>query len=301
MKPKKSGCFSTKVDVALAEKLKTDLEDQGFKICKPPYTLFSALKKGVTCTLYKSGSLTVQGKDKDAFIEFYLEPEVLKNFSYTHPLAHVDMTPRIGSDEAGKGDFFGPLCVASLYADAEGIKKLSQLGVRDSKRLSDESIKKVGSEIKRHFRHYIFKLGPEKYNELYSKFNNLNRMLAWMHTVSIEHVYKNTGCTKVIVDQFAKEHVLESMFEQKGLEPDLEQKVRAEEDVVVAAASILARMTFVEEMDKLSNALSMHLPKGASRLVVDAGKKILARYDSDMLDKVSKMHFKTRQEIMNLS
>jgi len=301
MNAKKPSCFSTKIDVSLADKIRRDLESMGFQMCKPAYTIFSALKKGVSCTLYESGSLTVQGKEKDEFIEFYLEPQILKTFVYTNPMAHVDTTPHIGVDEAGKGDFFGPLCVVALYADKEGIEKLISMGVKDSKRFSDPKILKLGDEIKKHFRHHLFVLRPEKYNELYSKFKNLNRMLAWMHVSSIENLYEKTGCKNVIIDQFAKEHVVESILKQKNLELDLVQRVRGEEDVVVAAASILARKAFVEEMDKLTDAVSLALPKGASRMVIDAGKKVIAKYDLDMLDKVSKAHFKTRNEILGSS
>ncbi len=145
----KSSCFTAKIDIKLASKLEEDLKGQGFELSKPPYTIFSAKKKGVSCTLYESGSLTVQGSEMEAFIEFYLEPEILREFRFSHPEAHLDLTPHIGMDEAGKGDFFGPLCIASVYADGEGIKKLQQMGVRDSKRISDESIHKLAKGIKR--------------------------------------------------------------------------------------------------------------------------------------------------------
>src|SRR5580693_626798 len=106
--------FVATIDLALADKLREDLVGQGFELTKPPYTLFSAQKTGVSCTLYTSGKLTVQGKGKDEFIAFYLEPEILKKLAYTHPELGVDMTARIGIDEAGKGDFFGPLCIAGV-------------------------------------------------------------------------------------------------------------------------------------------------------------------------------------------
>src|SRR5437899_709139 len=119
----KPACFSTKIDLSLKEKLQSDLESQGFEISHPPYTLFSAKKKGISCTLYESGSLTVQGKDKEEFIEFYLEPEILKEFKFSNPEVHLDLTDRMGLDEAGKGDFFGPLCIAAVFANGEMIKE----------------------------------------------------------------------------------------------------------------------------------------------------------------------------------
>ena len=112
----KSPCFVATIDVALEEKLRSDLTEQGFVLTHPLHTLFAAQKKGVSCTLYESGKLTVQGKDKDDFIAFYLEPEILQSFAYIHPTANIDLTARIGIDQAGKGDFFGPLCIAGVQA-----------------------------------------------------------------------------------------------------------------------------------------------------------------------------------------
>lgn len=298
-KSKKPACFSTKIDVKLAEKLKQDLYQQGFKLCQPPYTIFSAVKKGVTCTLYESGSLVVQGKDKEEFIEFYLEPEILENFSYTHPLVHIDKTARIGIDEAGKGDFFGSLCTAGLYADEKGIEKLVELGVKDSKRFSDKKILSLAEQIEKTFVFTVIKIGPEKYNELYEKFGNLNHLLAWCHVTAIQNLNQKTQCRKVIIDQFAGEHLVERFVKQKHLDIDLEQRVRGEEDVVVAGASILARSTFLKELEKQSKAIGHKLPKGAGSVVIETGKKIIAKFNTEMLDKISKKHFKTREEILN--
>lgn len=114
--------FVALVDLVLAPKLEEDLKPQGFKLTKPPYTLFSAHKPGVSCTLYTSGKITVQGKEKDEFITFYLEPEILKNIAYSYPEVGVDLTPHIGADEAGKGDFFGPLCTSAFFAGQQLLK-----------------------------------------------------------------------------------------------------------------------------------------------------------------------------------
>jgi len=173
----KKACFVAQIDLSLKEKLQNDLLDQGFKLTTPPYTLFSAQKKGVSCTLYTSGKLTVQGKDKEDFIHFYLEPEILKSLAYSHPEIEIDMTPRIGIDEAGKGDFFGPLCIAGVYGDEKMIKELLTIGVKDSKTISDKNILLLKSKIQRICPHAIVRLPPKKYNELYSNFRNLNRLL----------------------------------------------------------------------------------------------------------------------------
>lgn len=293
----KPACFTTKIDLNLAEKLENDLIDQGFQITRPPYTVFSAKKVGISCTLYQSGSLTVQGKEMQPFIEFYLEPEILKKFQFSHPEAHLELTPRIGMDEAGKGDFFGPLCVASLYADSEGIKNLSQLGVRDSKRLSDDAVKKLAAKIRPAYTYTVIRLFPKKYNELHDKFKNLNRLLAWAHAAALEDVIRKTNCRDAILDQFADKHVMETSLRQKKIDVRLQQKVRGEADVVVAGASILARAAFLEGLETLSQEIGVSLPKGAAAQVVNAARKLLAQFGPEALDKTAKTHFKTMKNL----
>lgn len=289
--------FTTKIDIKLAAKLQADLLEQGFEITKPPYTIFSAKKKGVSCTLYESGSLTVQGKEMEAFMEFYLEPEILKSFQYSHPEAHLDLKPHIGMDEAGKGDFFGPLCIAAVYADSDGIKTMHQMGVKDSKKMSDETVLKLAKKIRGAFPYTVIRLFPHKYNELIGKFKNLNRLLGWGHASALGDLVAKTGCKEALLDQFAEKHVMENALKQKKIEVHLEQKPRGEEDLVVAAASILARAGFLEGMEMLSEEYGMKLPKGASSQVIEAAKKMSAKFGREVLDKVAKTHFKTMSEI----
>ena len=292
-------CFSTKIDLSLQERLKNDLKEQGFTLSKPPYTIFSAKKKGISCTLYESGSLTVQGKDKGPFIEFYLEPEILKDFKYSYPLSKTNLDDHIGVDEAGKGDFFGPLCVASVFADSEDIKKLHSLGVKDSKKMSDATVLRIGKEIKKSFLNEVICITPIKYNDLYFKMKNLNLLLGWGHATAIANLVERSKCKKVIIDQFAKEHVVENALKKKNISGiDLTQRHRAEEDIVVAAASIVARYSFLEQMQKLSEEIGLTLPKGASSLVINVGKKIVTQFGAKKLAEISKSHFKTTQDIL---
>ncbi len=295
----KPASFTAKIDLSLAPKLEEDLRSQEFELTRPPYTIFSAKKKGVSCTLYESGSLVVQGKEMQAFIEFYLEPEILKEFRFSHPQTGLDLTPRIGMDEAGKGDFFGPLCVAALYADGDGILKLQQMGVKDSKQFSDESILKLAKKIRAAYPYTVIRLFPQKYNELYGKFKNLNRLLGWAHSAALGDLSQKTQCRKAILDQFASKHVVETALKQKKLDIDLEQRVRGEEDLVVAAASILARAGFLEGLEMLSQEYSMKLPKGASHAVVQMGRKLVAKFDASILEKVAKIHFKTTDQVLD--
>lgn len=296
---KKSACFSASIDLALADKLKQDLLAQDFELSTPPHTIFSAKKKGVSCTLYSSGKITVQGKEMEPFIEFYLEPEILKQFRFSHPAAGANLTPRIGMDEAGKGDYFGPLCIAALFANEEGIKTLIEWGVKDSKRFSDDSILKLAKKIRSSYAYTVIRLFPAKYNELYGKFKNLNRLLGWAHAAALGDMTQKTGCKEAILDQFADERIVNRQLEQKKIDVHLIQKVRGEEDVVVAAASILARAAFLEGLKQLGEEHAFELPKGASEAVKRAASTLVAKFGSEILAKVAKLHFKTTQEILS--
>ncbi len=291
-------CFVAKIDVSLEGKLREDLAAQGFVFTAPPYTLFSAVKKGVSCTLYSSGKLTVQGKDKEEFISFYLEPEILKTFSFDYPEVNVSMTARIGIDESGKGDFFGPLCIAGVQADEAKIKELLAIGVKDSKKMADKSVLTLSKKIKVICPHSIVRLSPLKYNELYDNFKNLNRLLAWGHATAIQELVEKTKCTEVIIDQFASEDLVENALERKQIQVKLTQRHRAEEDPVVAAASILARAAFLEGLESLGKQVNKELPKGVSAQVIATGKALVASMGEQVLEKVAKLHFKTRSECL---
>jgi ribonuclease HIII len=293
----KTSCFSATIDLKLTEKLRADLTAQEFEFSKPPYTLFSAKKKGLSCTLYESGKLTVQGKEKDPFIEFYLEPEILQEFKFTHPVAHADLKPRIGMDEAGKGDFFGPLCIGALYADEAGIKQLIEWGIQDSKNLSDATVLKMAKKIRAAFSYTVIRLFPLKYNELYARFKNLNRLMAWAHTAALSELSQKTGCKEAILDQFADKSLVESQVAQKKLDVHLEQRTKGESDVVVAGASILARAAFLEGLEKMREEHGMEFPKGASNAVKVAARAYVEKQGKSALGNVAKTHFKTANEL----
>ena len=290
--------FVTLLKKELVEKLRKDLQEQGFDFSTPPYTLFAAKKKHLSVTLYTSLKLCVQGKEMAHFIEFYLEPDLLQEFQFTHAAVDVDTTARIGCDEAGKGDFFGPLSVAAFFAQGSGVQKLVELGVRDSKSISDTEIMKLCDELRKHFQYEVVRITPERYNSLYAQFGNLNTLLAWAHATAIEKLTARSGCTRVVLDKFASEYVVESAIKQKKLAISLEQKVRAESDVVVAAASIMARGAFLDGMKRLSEQWGVVIPKGASAKVLEVGRQLVRKFGPDVLQKVAKTHFKTTKEIL---
>lgn len=289
--------FVVEIDPGLASSIREYLLAQGYTFTIPPYSIFSAKNDGVSLTLYQSGKLVVQGKNKDSLIKYYLEPEILKSFDYSYPNASVDKTPRIGVDESGKGDFFGPLCVVGVYADNEGVDALLQIGVKDSKKLGDPAIKKMAKLIKEKVVYECVIIFPEKYNELYSRFKNLNSLLGWGHATVIEKLHLKTQCKQANIDQFASKHVVENAIARKNIELKLIQNHKGESDPVIAAASILARDAFVEGLQKLSEKYEIQFPKGASKAVITAGRKFLQLYNKEMLPLVSKTHFKTTSEL----
>jgi ribonuclease HIII len=211
--------------------------------------------------------------------------------------------PIIGTDESGKGDYFGPLVSAGVYVDEQTAKDLMACGVKDSKKLSDsknsELAQKVAEICKGRFA--IIEISPEKYNDLYEQFKrekkNLNTLLAWGHAKAIEEILSKVDCKVAIADQFADESFIFGKLQEKGKKLELIQMHKAEENIAVAAASILARARFLEKLSKLSNEYKIDLPKGASQTVIENARKFVDMYGKELLRKVAKLHFKTTTKV----
>jgi len=204
----------------------------------------------------------------------------------------------IGSDEAGKGDYFGPLVVAAVLVDNATARSLKELGTRDSKTLSDKSVTELAGRIEKQCLYSVVAIGPEKYNELYSKIGNLNRLLAWGHSRAIENILERETCDYALADQFGDENFLIGALMEKGKRIEVKQETRAESDPGVAAASILARAEFLRRLAMLSAKYEMHFPKGASPAVIDAGKAFVKTYGRERLKEVAKLHFKTTKSVL---
>jgi len=211
--------------------------------------------------------------------------------------------PIIGTDESGKGDYFGPLVSAGVYVDKRSAKNLIECGIKDSKNLTDSKNLELAQEVakicKGHFA--IIEISPEKYNELYEQFKrekkNLNTLLAWGHAKAIEEILSKVDCKVAIADQFADESFILGKLQEKGKRIKLIQMHKAEQNIAVAAASILSRARFLEKLSKLSNEYKIDLPKGASRTVIENAKKFVDMYGKDLLRKVAKLHFKTTNDV----
>jgi ribonuclease HIII len=203
----------------------------------------------------------------------------------------------IGTDESGKGDYFGPLVVAGVYVDETLLPKLKALGVKDSKKLSDRAVLELDGSIRSLCPHSVVAIGPEKYNDLYEKIKNLNRLLAWGHARAIENILEKNPCARVVTDQFGDEQLVLNALLKKGREVQLEQRHRAEDDPAVAAASILARAEFLRRLQQLSSKIGIMLPKGASSMVEATAHQIVEKKGIGILKEIAKLHFKTTAKL----
>jgi ribonuclease HIII len=206
-----------------------------------------------------------------------------------------------GVDESGKGDFFGPLVVAAAAISVLERPLLEELYVRDSKKMTDRRAATIAAELKKHVPHSLVVIMPEKYNELYLKIGNLNKLLAWGHARAIENLLEKTLCDTVISDKFGKEELLERSLMERGKTIKLIQQVRGESVLSVAAASVLARAEFVDCLRRLSGKWQLDLPKGAAPHVDQAGAAFIRKYGEEKLNQVAKLHFKNLQKVRGLA
>lgn len=205
--------------------------------------------------------------------------------------------PHIGVDESGKGDFFGPLCVAGVLVDEKNAEFFKSLGIRDSKKITDKKILELETKIKANAPHTVIVIANKRYNELYGNIKNLNKLLAWGHARAIENILEKENCEYALSDQFGDESLIKSALMKKGREIRLEQMVRAESDVAVAAASILARAAFVHKISALESEFGIIFPKGCASQVKDAAKEFIQKFGRERLNEVCKTHFKTYKEV----
>jgi ribonuclease HIII len=287
-----------------ATKLRALLEELGFEFSPKPYTLFFAQKNKLSVAVYEKGpKVLLQGKGVEEFIQFELEPKIFGEAKLGYEEVHSPemFEPHLGIDESGKGDFFGPLVIAGVYVDRGIARKLMDAGVQDSKRItSDARIRALAEEIRKTSMGLfdMVLIGPAKYNELYEKFGNLNKLLAWGHARVIENLLeKKPDCPRSLSDQFADARLVEQSLLRHGQKIDIQQRPRAESDVAVAAASILAREGFINWLDREGKKLGLRLERGVSEAVKAAAVKLVASGGPDLLRQVAKVHFRTAHAV----
>ena len=302
MKPLTS--YTGKLNEAQATELRVYLRDHHYEFREVPYARFAAAKDKLNAVFYESGKLVLQGKGTQEFVEFVLEPVILKEvrLGYEAVLNPEMLLPRLGVDESGKGDFFGPLCVAGVYVNAAVVKAWEDQGVRDSKNISSDRRISVLADMIRKTPGCVttvVPMGNEAYNRLYAKMRSVNQLLAWGHARVIENLMGQRHRmdplpVRAISDQFASDkNTVAKALMSLGRQIELVQRHKAEADLAVAAASILARHEFVTRLADLEKQFGMKFPKGASAAVDAAAKAFVAQHGVEALVKVGKIHFRT--------
>ena len=290
--------YTYKFNLSDLNKIKNFFTEENCDFATLQYAFFKANSKDYTAAFYNTGKLVIQGKDISGVIKrlktaFSLDTEIEEGRAETE----ITEENYIGIDESGKGDFFGPLIIAGVAVDNNLKKLFSELGIKDSKQLADDKILKLALQIQKNAKWSVVTINPQKYNELYIKFKNLNKLLAWGHARAIENVLeKAPNCTLALSDKFAKDDkVIENALLEKGRKIKLVQRTKGENDIAVAAASIIARAEFVSRMKSMSNAYKINFPKGASDKVIECAKNYIEKYGKERLNEVAKLHFKTAQ------
>jgi len=287
-----------------AIKLRSLLEELGFEFSPKEWTIFFAQKNKLSVAVYEKGpKALVQGRGVEEFVQFELEPKILGEAKLGYEEVHSPemFEPHFGVDESGKGDFFGPLVISGVYVDRLIARKFLDAGVVDSKRIgSDARIRALADTIRKSSLDLVetVLIGPAKYNELYAKFGNLNRLLGWGHARVIENLLgKKPTCARSLSDQFADARVINASLLKHGRKIVIEQRPRAESDIAVAAASVVAREAFINWLERKSKELELRLERGASPSVKDAARKLVEINGPDVLREVAKVHFRTAHEI----
>ncbi len=286
-----------------ATKLRSLLEELGFEFSPKQYTLFFAQKNKVSVAVYEKGpKVLVQGRNLEEFVQFELEPKILGEAKLGYEEVHSPemFEPHFGVDESGKGDFFGPLVISGVYVDRGIARKLLDAGVVDSKRIgSDARIRALAETIRKSSLGLVetVLIGPAKYNELYEKFGNLNLLLGWGHARVIENLLaRKPACPRSLSDQFADAQVINASLLKHGRKITIEQRPRAESDIAVAAASIMAREAFINWLERKSKELGLRLERGVSPSVKESARKLVELSGAGVLREVAKVHFRTAHE-----
>ncbi|MGC6424939.1 MAG: ribonuclease HIII [Lentimonas sp.] len=303
--PKVKKLYTIKLEDEQMDQLAEILEDAGAYIpYDVAYSLFAFKGDGVNIVGYQSGKLVVQGKKTEDFVRDIVEAQVTLDARLGYDEVHHPEWYELhaGCDESGKGDLFGPLVTACVVADGDMVRAWIEAGVCDSKKITDNTILKLDKVI-RNTKGVVIATAfarMVKYNDLYGKFgNNLNKLLAWYHGKSLNEALDKRAAPWGILDQFTKQKLVDAYVKDRK-DFKLISRTKAEEDPVVAAASIVARAIYVREMKRLSDELGEELVKGASGKVLEQAKKIVDTKGAEALPSFAKMHFKTAYEAQGL-
>ncbi len=291
--------YTLKLPPLDAPRVKAFFAERGFELGDVPYAYWQARGPGCNATFYTSGKLLLQGKEADVY-RGLLGDETPDARPYHRALQKQPRPPPalwIGTDEAGKGDYFGPLVVAGVAVRREDLDVLHTLGIDDSKALADARLPEMAQGICALCRTEVLSIGPAKYNELYARIGNLNRLLAWAHGKVIENLLEAGPVDWVLIDQFAQGPTMRRALGPLGQKVSLTERTKAEEDPACGAASVLARNTYLRGLAALSKKWGVRLRGGAGAPTLASGREFLKVHGREALNEVGKVHFATTQQI----
>jgi len=316
--PENKSTYTYELDAGQQEKLLALFAVGNYRPRQVPYSIAAIEGDGFNCALYEKEKhgrrkLCVQGGKARDFVEFFLEPNVLgvATLGYENIIDPERDAPHAGGDESGKGDFFGPLVVACCYVDEQIARQMRVIGVRDCKEMTDRSVLAVGAQIRRLLGKTGFsfvKIGPAAYNRLYAKIKNINRLLAWAHGTCIEDLLtKRPECGRVVIDQFAPtEVVIKRALKERGRRANIVQRHKAESDIAVAAASVVAREIFLRSLCDMAKDVDPSaevplgvVPKGSSDpRVRQIAEEMVRKNGTAWLMDHCKAHFQTTDKVL---
>lgn len=318
MKKPQTQIITLKVSDNTKEKMKEYFEDKK-RIKTPPYAVFQADEADTVVTLYESGKAVFQGISADIDANMWTEMEKHLNPGKKVTLKKADTSGNkkkiiinnklyhantIGSDETGTGDYFGPIVVTASYVTKDDIEFLEKLGVRDSKKMTDEHILKIVPLIQKRIPYSSMILKNEDYNKNHTENMNMNKIKAILHNkVLLDLAKKYTNYDYIVVDQFAESYsYYRYLKEAKEIQKNITFITHAEDQCLsVAVGAIISRYILIKEFEKLSKELKIDIPKGAGEKVDEAGVKIVKKYGEDILKKISKYSFKNTEKIKELA
>jgi len=286
------------------EILRDLLDRHGFDFSAKDYAFFAATKGKLHVTAYEKGpKVLVQGKETEDFVRFLLEPEVLgeAKLGYEEVWNAEMFEPHFGIDESGKGDLFGPLVIAGVYTNEHSTRQLMDAGIMDSKCISStKRIKELATVIRQHvgdgFK--VIRWAPQKYNDLYQQMGNVNRMLARGHARAIQDLHRRyPSCPRALCDQFSRSGLIQKELKRMNLSLTLDERTKAESDLAVAAASILARESFLDWIEKVSQRTGVDVPLGAGARTTEAAREFANQYGPDCLQDLVKAHFRNLEDL----
>lgn len=296
-------CYTINIEEEHAKKLEAWLDKHLWTPCKIDYSVFAYKSKDVNIVLYTSGKLVIQGKGTEDFVRFVLEGEITKQPKMGYEaVEHPEwFEAHAGMDESGKGDLFGPLVCATVIADKEAVQHWIDSGIKESKLVTNDNTAIKMAKIIKETKNVVVKVSyanMEKYNTLYIQFGrNLNKLLAWMHAQAIKGALAERQVPWGLLDQFTKQPLVQNQL--KGIDGfELKMQTKAESDPVVAAASIIARATYIHSMRKLSEECGIKLEKGSSAGARSQAVEIIKKFGPDALKRFAKLHFKTAAEAL---